>query len=241
MRGADATEELSPQQDIDHLQDRPGGWLSWSAWAGIVGPVLFTATYMAQEFFRRDEYSPVAEPVSALEAGPNGWVQQANFVVFGLLTIAFALGLHRGVRPSGAGVLGPALMFVSGIGLLLAAVFPLREDAAGVTYDPGSHVVAGITFFATSAAALIVLSRRLARDHRWQGIALYVRTAGILGVASFVLMGALVMPDDAPLHDWAGLAQRAVILIVLFPARVVLALRLSKVARGGAGSVLLGR
>jgi hypothetical protein len=38
------------------------------------------------------------------------------------------------------------------------------------------------------------------------------------------------IPDDAPLHDWAGLAQRAVILVVLFPARIVLALRLSKVA-----------
>jgi hypothetical protein len=87
-------------------------------------------------------------------------------------------------------------------------------------------------FFGTSAAALIVLSRRLARDPRWRGIAMYVRAAGVLAVASFVFMGAFVMPDDAPLHDWAGLAQRAVILVVLFPARVVLGLGLLKVATG---------
>ncbi len=36
---------------------------------------LFTATFLAQESFRIDEYSRLAETVSALEAGPNGWVQ----------------------------------------------------------------------------------------------------------------------------------------------------------------------
>jgi hypothetical membrane protein len=240
MSGVEMTQEHSSGQGIDHLQARPARWLPWSAWAGIIGPVLFTAAYMAQEYFRGDEYSPVAEPVSALEAGPNGWVQQANFVVFGLLTIAFAVGLHRGIRQSRAGVVGPALMVVSGIGLLLAAAFPMREDAAGVTYDPGGHFVAGIMFFGTSAAALIVLSQRLARDPRWQGIAMYVRVAGGLGVASFVAMGALVMPDEAPLHDWAGLAQRAVILLVLFPARIVLSLRLLQVASGDATNRLPG-
>jgi hypothetical protein len=81
-----------------------------------------------------------AGTVSALEAGHNGWVEQANFVVFGLLTIAFAVGVHPGLRTTRAGIAGSALLFVSGIGLLLAAVFPLREDAAGITYDPGGHI-----------------------------------------------------------------------------------------------------
>jgi hypothetical membrane protein len=229
MSTSRATQEYVPEQVPDRVHERSAGWLSWSARAGIVGPVLFTATYMAQEFFRQDEYSPVAEPVSALEAGPNGWVQQANFVVFGLLTLAFAVGLHHGIRPSRAGVVGPALFFVSGIGLMLAAVLPLREDASGVTYDPGGHFVAGVMFFGTSAAALITVSRRLARDPRWQGIAIYVRVCGLLALASFFFLGVLAIPDDAPLHDWAGLAQRIVILGILFPARVVLALRLSKV------------
>ena len=66
------------------------------AWAGIVAPVLFTATFLAQEALRRDEFSPVAQPVSALEVGPYGWVQQVNFVVLGLLTMAHAIGLHEG-------------------------------------------------------------------------------------------------------------------------------------------------
>ncbi len=202
---------------------------SLMAWAGIVGPVLFTAAYMAQEQFRRDEYDPLAEPVSALEAGPGGWVQQVNFVVFGLLTIAFAIGIHRGVRPSRAGGVGPALLSASGIGLLLAAALPLREDAAGVTYDPGGHIVAGLTFFLSSALALIVLSRRLAHDPRWRSLATYTLASGVVALAGFFVMGALVMPDDAPLHDWAGLGQRVLVLVVLFPCRIALGVRLLRV------------
>ncbi|MPZ95260.1 MAG: DUF998 domain-containing protein [Propionibacteriales bacterium] len=157
--------------------------------AGIVGPILFTVGFVTQELFRIDEYSPLAERVSALEAGPNGWVQQVNFVVFGILTIAFAGGLHLGVRPSRAGALGPAILAVSGVGLLLAAALPLREDAAGVTYDPNGHVVAGITFFLSSGLGLFVLSQRLVADPRWGGLAGYALVAGAVGLVSFPLIG----------------------------------------------------
>jgi len=214
------------------LEKRPARRIALLAWAGIIGPVLFTATFLAQEAFRIEEYSPLAEPVSALEAGPNGWIQQVNFIVFGVLTMAFAVGLHLGVRPTRRGIAGPAALFVSGIGLLLAAIFPLREDAAGVTYDPGGHFVAGVVFFLTSAVGLIAVSRRLARDPRWRSLATYTLTAGAVALAGFVVLGVLVMPDDAPLHDWAGLAQRALIIIVLFPCRIVLSLRLLQVASG---------
>jgi hypothetical protein len=46
----------------------------------------------------------------------------------------------------------------------------------------------------------------------------------------FVAFGVLVGPDDAPLHPWAGLAQR-VVLAVWFPCMIVLALRLLRVTR----------
>ena len=198
----------------------------WLAWAGIVGPILFTVTFIGQELFRRGEYSPVAEPVSALEAGPYGWVQQVNFVVFGVLTIAFAIGLHRGIRRTRAGIAGPALLAVSGIGALVGAAFPLREDSAGLTYDPGGNQVSGMTFFLTSALALIVLSRRLRHDERWRNLAAYVLGVGLAVLAAFPVMSLLVLPDEAPLHEWWGLAQRVVVLGLLFPCRIALSIRL---------------
>lgn len=197
-----------------------------AAWAGLVGPILFTVMFLGQEVLRRGEYSPIAEPVSALEAGPHGWVQQVNFVLFGLFTIAWAAGLHLTVRPTRRGALGTLLLFMSGIGLVLAAVFPLREDAAGVTYDPGGHVVAGVMFFMTSAVGLILISGRLAQDPAWRSLARYTRLAGALSILGFVAMGALAMPDDAPLHPVAGVLQRILILVVLFPCRIALSVRL---------------
>ena len=196
------------------------------ALAGIVGPLLFTVTFFIQEAFRRDEFSPVAEPVSALEAGPNGWIQQVNFVVFGMMMLAFAVGLNRGVLAARAGTLGPALLGVAGVGLFLAAAFPLREDAAGTTYDPGFHFVAGVTFFLSTSLALLALPRRLSRDAHWRGLAKYAAFCGVLAFIGFVVLGRFAIPDGAPLHDYAGLAQRTVLLLVTFPCLVTLALRL---------------
>jgi hypothetical membrane protein len=201
------------------------------AWAGIIGPVLFTATFLAQELARRDEYSPIAEPVSALEAGPNGWIQQLSFLVLGVLTMAHSVGLHAGVRPTRGGVAGPALLFLTGIGTIVAAVFPLREDAAGVTYDPGGHGVGGMIFFFGSPLALILLSRRMRRDTRWGDLARYTLISGLLLVGLAAMMIRLAIPDDAPLHDWAGLLQRITVVGVLFPCRVALGVRLLHVAR----------
>lgn len=204
--------------------------MRWAALAGIAGPVVFTVGFLAQEQLRRGEYDPVSEVVSALAAGPNGWMQQVNFVVLGALTMIFAVALHRGLAPSRAGIVGPLALFISGASNVLAAIFPLREDAAGATYDPGGHQVAGMIFFASSFIALIALSRRCAADPRWRTVAGWVLAAGVLAALSFPVMGVLVIPDDAPLHDWAGVAQRLIVLAFLFPPRIALALRLLRVS-----------
>ena len=131
------------------------------AWAGSSVRSSSQSTFLAQEAFRREEFDPITEVVSALEAGPDGWIQQANFVAFGVLTMAFAAGLHLVVRstPRGSSVRDCCSSAGSG------CCWPLPYRCArmaGVTYDPGGHVVAGLTFFLSSALGLIVLSRRLA-------------------------------------------------------------------------------
>ena len=200
-------------------------FLRLTALAGIAGPLLFTASFLTQEAFRRDEYSPVAEVVSALEAGPNGWIQQVTFLVFGVLTMAHAVGLHRAVAPTRFGVAGPALLFVTGMGAGFAGVFPLREDAAGVTYDPGGHMVGGMLFFLVSPLAFLALSFRLRRDPRWRSLAPYAVGAGIALIASAAVMTVLVIPDDGVLHDFAGLAQRFIVLVLIFPLRIALGVK----------------
>jgi hypothetical membrane protein len=208
------------------------GLMRWAATAGIAGPVVFTLVFLGHEQLRRGEYDPVSEVVSALAAGDHGWIQQVNFVVLGVLTMIFAIGLHRGLAASRAGIVGPVALFISGAANVLAVIFPLREDAAGVPYDSGGHQVAGTIFFASSCLALIALSRRCAADPRWRSLADWVMLAGVLAALSFPFMGLMVIPDDAPLHDWAGLAQRVIVLAFLFPARIALAVRLLRISGG---------
>jgi hypothetical protein len=107
------TQQPSQRPVGDALGQRSARSTVLLAWAGIIGPIPFTAAFLAQEAFLVDDYSPLAETVSALEAQPHGWVQQINFVVFGLLTIAFAVGLDGGVRPTRASAVGPALFVVA--------------------------------------------------------------------------------------------------------------------------------
>jgi hypothetical protein len=116
--------------------------------------------------------------------------------------------------------------------LFLAAIFPIEQDAQGVAYDPGLHFVAGVTFFLSSGLALLALSRGLAGDTRWGRLPRYALVAGLLAFAGFVAMGALAIPDAAPLHPYAGLAQRVVIVGVTFPCLVLLATRLHRAAAG---------
>jgi len=198
--------------------------------AGIVGPVLFTVAFIVQAVFRPG-YSHVAEPVSALAAGPNGWIQDANFLVFGSLMIAFVLGLHQGMRPTRRGVVGPALLVLSGVGLILAGVFPWGRDAAGDYIVPLGHIVGAYTAFLPAGLGLIALSRRMARDPSWRSLASYSLGSGIAVAVLFLATGPLTVPDDAPLHQWAGLLQRATVA-VWFTCTIVLALRLLRVERG---------
>jgi hypothetical membrane protein len=218
-------------RELDSSATSAGTWpLRISGWAGVAGPILFTVVFGAQDVLRAG-YDPVSEPISALAAGAHGWVQQLNFVAFGVLTLLFAVGLHAGIRPTRFGIAGPGLLFVSGVGLLLAAAFPLRENPAGEVYDPGGHIVGGLLFFPVTAVALVVLAGRLARDPRWRDLTGYVRVTGILSVVGVAVIITLVLPDGGALHDWAGLTQRLLLLTLFFPCRVALGARLLRVAR----------
>jgi hypothetical protein len=116
------------------------------------------------------------------------------------------------------------------VGLVVAGIFPLREDAAGRVYDPiGVHTVNGVIFFLGIGVALAVLSMRLRGDPRWHGLATYALVTGIALLVLFVVLAVLARPAGAPLHDWRGLIQRLTLLVWL-PCIVVLALRLWRVA-----------
>jgi hypothetical protein len=198
--------------------------------AAIVGPLLFTVGFIVQGWFRRAEYDPIAETVSALETGPNGWIQQLNFFVFGILMMIFAVGLGAGLR-GGRRRIGSVMVIWWGVGLLMAGLFPLRENVDGETFDPtGLHQPNGAIFFASIWVGLAVLSWCLRQDPYWRGLTRYAVITSVTLAVVFLLMGLFAIPSSAPLHPWAGLLQRLV-LAVWFPCVIVLATRLLQLSR----------
>ena len=118
-------EQMSKQRDVEQHSRPPAGdralkrssVIAGLAIAGIVGPSMFVVVALVQSLLR-PEHSLVADPISALAAGPSGWVQDVNFLLFGSLMIAYAIGLHLGVRPTRWGVLRLTFLVLSGVGLV---------------------------------------------------------------------------------------------------------------------------
>src|SRR5918995_7405892 len=197
--------------------------------AGIAGPLIFAVVALVHSLLRPD-HSFVTHPISALAAGPSGWVQNVNFLVFGLLMIAYAVGLHLGVRPSRAGVVGFAFLVLSGIGLIWGGVFRATDATGAFDGTRVLHIPGFIMTFLGGGIGLIAMSRRIARDPRWQSVATYALATGIAMLVLILVGGTLVRPPGAPLHAWFGLFQW-VLLAVWFPCTIILALKLLRLAR----------
>ena len=199
-----------------------------AAVAGIIGPVAFAAVVVIHAAIRPD-YSHVTSVVSALAAGPTGWIQNANFIGFGLLLILYAVGLHRGVRPPG--MFGPTLLAASGLALMGAGFFP-ATDASGAFQSEGvpAHTITSVLTFLTSGIGLIVLSRRMSLDPNWSSHARFALLIGITVLALLVAFATLAGAPTSLLFPWQGLVQR-VLIIVWLASTFMLSLQLSRVAR----------
>jgi len=197
--------------------------------AGIAGPLIFVMVAVVHSLLRSD-HSLVALPISALAVGPSGWVQDVNFVICGLLFLAYPIGLHLEVRQRRWGVVGPALLVLSGAGLVLAGVFPAVDASGNLTYDSLGHTVASFMAFLGTGGGFIVISQRLAGDPNWRNFAPYTLGSGIAIVVLVFAFGALAEGPGTPLHPWIGLFQW-VMVAVWMTCTVVLCLRLLRGTR----------
>ena len=159
---------------------------------GLVAGPLFLAVALAQ-VLTRDGFDLTRHPLSLLSVGDLGWVQIANFVVAGLLAVAFAVGTRRALRPGRGGTWGPRLLGGFGVGLLAGGVF-VADPALG--FPPGTpegipeqlswhamlHAVAPPLAFLSLILACLVLARRFAGLGR-RGWAAYCVATGLAALA----------------------------------------------------------
>lgn len=138
--------------------------------AGAVAGPLFVAVVLTQAY-TRNGFDPARHPLSSLALGDLGWLQIANFVVCGVLTLAGAVGLRRALAPGRASTWGPRLVGLGGAGLIVAGIFrtdPINGYPVGipdtVTWHGIVHSMAPAVAGIAGLIAYAVFARRFAAD-----------------------------------------------------------------------------
>ncbi len=180
--------------------------------AGVLGPVLFWLVVII-DGATKPGYDARRHFISELALGERGWVQSTNFIVVGVLTIAFAAGLRRLFPTGRASIFGPLLVGFVGLGLAASGVFrtdpanyPVKADAAQGTTSGAIHGLAFVVVVGSVIAACFVLARRFRQEPTWRGYGMYSVITGILVPAWLVVL--VVAGDDRP---YTGLLQRALV------------------------------
>lgn len=174
-----------------------------AAVSGAAGVLLYvTAWAVAGTWI--DGYDPVRDAISQTFArgAPSAprTLMVVVLVVTGLLLVAFGWALDRGLP--GEGRAGPVAAAVSGLGTILAVVFPCTDGCPGFgasTTDSLHVVVAGTGYVALMLAPLFVARR--VRDHA-PLLATVSVVLGGLALAGFVVRNLGI--GDA----YGGLQQR---------------------------------
>jgi hypothetical protein len=187
---------------------------------GAMGGPLFVLAFLI-EGANRANYDPLRHPVSSLTLGDSGWTQTANFIITGLLMLAFAAGLRRTLVRGKGSTWGPLLVGVWAVGLLGAGVFA-TDPVSG--YPPGTpdrlsgnswhgalHDLFSLLGFVALAAACFTFGRWFfGRGKR--GWALYSAASGVVFAVTFVFSNA-GFAQVAGLVDLAGLLQRVAVTV----------------------------
>lgn len=164
----------------------------------IAGPLVLTVDFALA--FLREGFDLRRHASSLLALGEWGCVQSLNFIVAGLLTLAFAMGARRLLRDTRGGLWGPLLLGVFAVSHVLVGVFS-TDPAFGFPPGPGTpvgvpdyasaslhavlHSLAGMVGFNALAAACGVFAWRFGRAQaRWMFFSL-LTAAAILAVGVY--------------------------------------------------------
>jgi Protein of unknown function (DUF998) len=210
---------VTPHTSAERVTKREDSFTTALLAGGVVGGVAFPVLMLAVGAVRED-YSALHQPGSMLSLGAGGWVQIVNFVVTGLLMIAYANGLRRALRSGQGATWAPLLIAIYGVGLVGAGVFP-PDPSYG--YPPGAplgpatsfsvhgilHEIAGGMVFGPLIAACFVVAGRFATQGR-RGWAAYSYLTG-LAIPGFIA-GAFNAWSSGSAANFGGAFQRMAII-----------------------------
>jgi hypothetical membrane protein len=175
--------------------------------AGIIGPILFILVFTVDGSLTKG-YSPLEQAISALGAVglPFAWVQNTNFIVFGLSLMAFAIGfcwrmrdvLGRGWRSACTG-----LFLLTGLAMAASGIFRLGSSPLIETL----HLSGFIVVFSSLLSVLFLLAVLWWQIPAWRGTGRYTLVSALLTVGAFIALATVANPLSL-----GGLFQRLLVL-----------------------------
>jgi hypothetical membrane protein len=193
----------TPASTVPSVATCGDGWTpthvtrSLLGWGAVAGP--FYVVVSLGQAVTRPGFELTRHQWSLLENGDLGWVQVGNFVLTGLMLLAFAVGLRRALEGGPGGRWAPLLTGIFGAGLVAAGIlradpalgFPVgTPEGVGVVtaHGIGHFAAAGVGFVAI-AAACFVLARRFSTEGG-RRLALFSRVTGIVFLAGFLCVAS---------------------------------------------------
>ncbi len=158
---------------------------------GVIAGPLFVATAIAQ-ILTRDGFDLRRHPLSLLSVGEHGWIQVTNFILAGILSILFSMGMARVLTDGPGSRWGPRFCALFGIGLVIGGIFT-ADPALGfpvgapegypshLTSHAIVHAFAPPLAFLSLIGGLLVIARRFAAEG-------FRRTAVVSRIAAAVCL-----------------------------------------------------
>lgn len=174
------------------------------ALCGIIAPILFTLLVIVASLIRQD-YSQIYNFISDLGVGPYAMIQNVNFVIFGILSIGFALGLRGGLpSPQGKALKADVwLVIIFGFCIVGAGIFPENY------LSQGPHNLVSAIAFLTIIATQLLIWRGLknADSAVWGRYRTYSLISGLLSIILLLVLRVAIG------GDYQGAAQRAFLAV----------------------------
>ena len=183
---------------------------------GVLAGPLYIVVGLAQAL-TRDGFDPTRHDLSLLANGPLGWIQIANLILSGAMTVAAGVGMRRALRVLGGGcgtVWGPRLVAGYGVGLVGSGIFvadPMNGFPRGTPMGPPviktvggiGHIVFGALGFLCLILGCLLIGQYYAAQRRAR-MAWFSRATGVAFLVAFVGIAGGSASPVVVLGFWAA-------------------------------------
>ncbi|MGD0249540.1 MAG: DUF998 domain-containing protein [Thermoplasmata archaeon] len=175
------------------MSDDPGpaAPLSSRARAALTLTVVLIGVYVVLDLVAQllpPHYSPISQAESDLAVGPYGYVMTLNFLMRGILSLSFLVGLSAATGLGSRSRAGVAFLAAWGVGAFILAASPTDVSVTETTGHGKLHLLVAFIAFLAAVVGEVLLSRRFSEEPRLRPIAGPSQLISVLAAVSVVLL-----------------------------------------------------